>query len=94
MGLSENRQPPALINNSLLIVFRAHLMHLLDRGNAAELLSQLMETFLVGLTSHPVIHIRPFGVFTLGGVEQMMLIFIADSSCSTWGFSNAAAERA
>ena len=50
----------------------ALLMGLLDGSYATELFSQLMEAFLVGLTSHAVIHIGPLGVLALGSMEQVL----------------------
>ena len=50
----------------------AFLMCFFDGGNAAELLSQLMEAFFVSFTGHTVVHIRPLGVLTLGGMEQVL----------------------
>ena len=45
---------------------------LLDGSNAAELLSQLMEAFLIGFTSHAVIHVSPLVVFALGCMQQVL----------------------
>ena len=50
----------------------ALLVGLLNGSNATELLGQLMEAFLVGLTGHAVVHIGPLGVLALGGVEQVL----------------------
>ena len=50
----------------------ALLMGLLDGSHTAELLSQLMEAFFVSFTGHTVVHIRPLGVLTLGGMEQVL----------------------
>src|SRR5574344_446020 len=50
----------------------ALLMGLLNGSYATELLGQLMEAFLVGLTGHAVVHIGPLGVLALGGVEQVL----------------------
>ena len=50
----------------------ALLVCLLNGTDPTELLCQIMEALLVGLTGHAVVHIRPFGVLTLSGVEQVL----------------------
>ena len=50
----------------------ALLVHLLNGSYATELFSQIMESFLVSLTGHAVIHIRPLGILALSGMEQVL----------------------
>ena len=50
----------------------ALLVHLLNGSYATELFSQIMESFLVSLTGHAVIHIRPLGILALGSMEQVL----------------------
>ena len=50
----------------------ALLVHLLNGSYATELFSQIMESFLVSLTGHAVIHIRPLGVLAFGSMEKVL----------------------
>ena len=50
----------------------ALLVHLLNGSYATELFSQIMESLLISLTSHEVIHIRPLGVLTFSSMEQVL----------------------
>ena len=49
----------------------ALLVGLLNGGNAAELCGELVEALGLGILCHAGVHIRPLGVFTLGGVKQI-----------------------
>ena len=49
----------------------AFLMALLNGGNAAETGSQRGEAFFFGFAGHALIHVGPFGVLALGGMQQV-----------------------
>ena len=50
----------------------ALLVGLLDGGNAPELGGQCSKALFLGLSCHPLIHIRPLGVLAFSGVEQVL----------------------
>ena len=50
----------------------ALLMGLFNGGHASELLRQLVEALLVGLSGHALIHIRPLKVLAFCSVEQVL----------------------
>ena len=51
----------------------ALLVGLFDGGNPPELGSQGGKALFLGFLCHPVMHIRPLVVLTLGGMEQVLL---------------------
>ena len=48
------------------------LMHFFDRRNIAELSSKLIKSFLFSLSGHSFIHIRPFCIFSLCRMKQIL----------------------
>lgn len=52
-----------------------------DRRYAAKLLGKLMEAFLIGILSHTDIHIRPFGIFSFGSMQQILRCVANLSQC-------------